>query len=409
MWNRKRQNLLLVVEIFVAFLIVVAVTVVGLHFGNNSLQPLGFSADDAWTVSVDRAAPRTPTDAQKDADRTLFTQVIREVDAVPGVEQTSTAFIGPYSWYTWGESIDLEDGPSIDVSSNRADDAFARLLSLNMRSGRWFSREDDAAGWEPIVINQKLATQIFGDVDPVGQMIVEGTSETPVPGGVGPGERRRKRVVGVIDDFRQFGELSAPSPVMFYRMSLDVPVERLELPEVLLLKVAPGTTAALEETIVSRMRTVAPGWSFSVQPVAAMRESMLREMIVPLVVVSIIAGALLLMVALGLTGVVWQNVTQRMREFGLRRAHGATAAQIGRQVIGELTVMTGFAVILGCLLLLQIPLLPLPPEIAVVPRQIFVLGVLVAAVAVFGVTILCAWYPSRLATKVPPSDALHYE
>jgi putative ABC transport system permease protein len=407
MWNRKRQNLLLVIEIFVAFLIVVGVSVVGLHFGNNSLQPLGFSADGVWTVFVNRAAPQNPSDAQKDADRMIFRHVMQEVHGVPGVEGAAAAFIGPYGWYTWGDSIDLENGPSIVVSGNRADDGFARLLALPLRSGRWFSREDDGVDWEPVVINRNLATRIFGDVDPVGRFIAEAPSAAAVPGE--SGQARRRRVVGVIDDFRQFGELSTPGPVMFQRMSLDVPVDRLHMPEVVLLKVAPGATAALEETIVRRMRDVAPGWSFSVQPVAAMRESMLRDMMVPLVVVSLIAGALLLMVALGLTGVVWQNVTQRMREFGLRRAHGATAASIGRQVIGELTVMTGFAVVLGCLLLLQIPMLPLPPEINVVPRPIFVLGVLVAAMAIFSVTILCAWYPSRLATRVPPADALHYE
>ena len=35
------------------------------------------------------------------------------------------------------------------------------------------------------------------------------------------------------------------------------------------------------------------------------------------------------MVALGLTGVVWQSVTQRIREFGLRRAKGATIVTSG--------------------------------------------------------------------------------
>ena len=47
-------------------------------------------------------------------------------------------------------------------------------------------------------------------------------------------------------------------------------------------------------------------------------------------VVGTIAGFLLLMVALGLTGVVWQSVTQRIREFGLRRAKGATIANVRR-------------------------------------------------------------------------------
>ena len=42
------------------------------------------------------------------------------------------------------------------------------------------------------------------------------------------------------------------------------------------------------------------------------------------------------MVALGLSGVVWQNVTQRTAEIGLRRAKGARIGDIHRQILGEL-------------------------------------------------------------------------
>ena len=46
---------------------------------------------------------------------------------------------------------------------------------------------------------------------------------------------------------------------------------------------------------------------------------------IPLAVVGTITAFLLMMVGLGLTGVVWQSVTQRIREFGLTqlRADGS--------------------------------------------------------------------------------------
>jgi putative ABC transport system permease protein len=157
------------------------------------------------------------------------------------------------------------------------------------------------------------------------------------------------------------------------------------------------------------LAAVAPGWSFGVQSLQARRESVVRQNLTPLLSVAVVAGALLLMVALGLTGIVWQSVTQRMREFGLRRAQGATAAAIGRQVVAELVVMSSFAIAVGCLLLAQIPLLPIPPDIMFIPRHIFAGGVGFAVLAVYALTMLCAWYPSRMATRVAPVDALHYE
>ena len=77
------------------------------------------------------------------------------------------------------------------------------------------------------------------------------------------------------------------------------------------------------------------------------------------------------MVALGLTGVVWQSVTQRIREFGLRRAKGATIANVRRQVLVEMVIMTSIALLAGVVLVAQLPLLPLPPDLRVVPARVF--------------------------------------
>lgn len=407
MWNRKRQNLLLMIELFVAFLVVVGVAVTALHFGYNSTRPLGFSADDVWSLEVNRGPGNGPPADALEGERALFRQVVAELSALSAVHQVSGAFTGPYRWYSWLTSLALEGRAPVMVSANRVDDAFRDVLDLDMIDGRWFSREDDAAaGWLPVVINRRLALDLFGDERAAGRIIPEAVERDPA---ATDRSGREKRVVGVVDDFRQFGELSTPSSVLFYRSTLDDPAERLELPDVLLLEVTPGTTAAFEELVLRRLRSVAPTWSFTIHPTPALRESMLREQTVPLVVVSIVAGAMLLMVALGLTGVVWQSVTQRMREFGVRRAQGASGAAVGRQVIAELVVMTSFAVAAGCVLLLQIPLLPLPRELAIVPRGVFVAGVALATAAVYSVTILCAWYPSRLASRVPPAEALRYE
>src|SRR5262249_38996297 len=76
-------------------------------------------------------------------------------------------------------------------------------------------------------------------------------------------------------------------------------------------------------------------------------EEKLQQYLYPAIAFGVVAGFLLLMVALGLTGVVWQNVTQRVREVGLRRAKGARIEDIHRQILGELAVMTSFALIVA--------------------------------------------------------------
>jgi putative ABC transport system permease protein len=60
---------------------------------------------------------------------------------------------------------------------------------------------------------------------------------------------------------------------------------------------------------------------------------------------------------MGLMGVLWQSVTRRTQELGLRRALGATASAVRNQVIGEIVVLTTIALLAGSVLFLQLPLL----------------------------------------------------
>ena len=160
---------------------------------------------------------------------------------------------------------------------------------------------------------------------------------------------------------------------------------------------------------MKRAQAVAHDWSFEVQTLETMREDKLRQYASPLMVVGTIAVFLLLMVALGLTGVVWQSVTQRIREFGLRRAKGATIPNVRTQVLVEMVIMTSIALLAGVVLVAQLPLLPLPSDLNIVPAGVFLASIAISVAAIYLLTLACGWYPSRLATKIQPAEALHYE
>ncbi len=81
-----------------------------------------------------------------------------------------------------------------------------------------------------MVVNRRLAREIFGDANPVGQIIAEERDpERPPPD---PNDKPEiKRVIGVVDEFRQNGELSAIGNYLFFRMRLDGPDPKAALPE----------------------------------------------------------------------------------------------------------------------------------------------------------------------------------
>src|SRR6185436_14479642 len=130
-------------------------------------------------------------------------------------------------------------------------------------------------------------------------------------------------------------------------------------PRALLVRVRPGTPAAFEEELTRRMQAVARDWSFEITPLEQMRTSAIHRTLTPLIVGGIVAFFLLLMVTLGLLGVLWQNLLQRTREIGLRRATGASRAEVHRQVLMEQILLTTLGVFLGTVLVAQIPILDL--------------------------------------------------
>jgi putative ABC transport system permease protein len=406
-WNRKRQNFLLTVEMFFSFLTLFGVVLVAAHYINNSRQPLGYEIDRVWSMSVDRKeSDQDP--AVKARHRQTYEQVLMALRDLPQVEAVGAAFTGPYANSNWGSGSRLAGGRDVDYGVNNATDSYAALLKIPIVEGRWFSREDDAATWTPVVVNRRLAREIFGDETAVGKVIQEEReADQPPPD---PKEKPTiKRVIGVVDDFRQNGELSSPGNYLFYRMRFDPPDPKAALPERIFIRLAPGTPAAFEETLVRKAMAAAGAWSFEVEPLDAMRVDKLREYTIPLMVVGTIAAFLLLMVGLGLTGVVWQSVTQRIREFGLRRAKGATIRSVRAQVLTEMMIMTSLALIVGIALIAQLPLLPLPSEMRVIPAPVFIGSIIVSVLAIYLLTLLCGWQPSRLATRIQPAEALHYE
>jgi putative ABC transport system permease protein len=406
-WNRKRQNFLLTVEIFCSFLTLFGVVLFGVQYANNARQPLGFDIDRMWSVTVDRKeSDKEP--AVKSRHRETYRQLFSALREMPEVEGVAGSFTGPYANSSWGSGVRLAGGREVNYGMNGVTDDFPELFHIPVVAGRWFSREDDATTWKPVVVNRRLAREIFGDADPVGQIIKEERD----PNGPAPDPNDKpeiKRVIGVIDEFRQNGELATAENYMFERMRLDDAEPKAGLPDRLYLRLRAGTPAAFEEALVKRAMAVAADWSFEVQPLDGMRRDKLRQYTLPLALLGTIAAFLLMMVALGLTGVVWQSVTQRIREFGLRRAKGATIANVRTQVLVEMVIMTSIAVLAGVFLVAQIPLLPIPRDLRLIPAAVFVASIVISAACIYLLTLACGWYPSRLATKIQPAEALHYE
>jgi putative ABC transport system permease protein len=399
-WNRKRINFLVTLEIFFSFLVIFAVIVFAVYYTDNYRRPLGFDYQNVWYIGVERRAGS----GDKDKPQQLETskRLLAALREFGEVESAAGVWGAPYSRGDWTSGRDdKKTGKSFHFGCNPVTDDLKDVLGLRMVGGRWFGKEDDGASYNPVVINRKLARDIFGDVDPVGKDISDPEDKIRV----------EQRVIGLIDDFRKNGEFAELSGYAIYRNDLTFkPGARGNIqgdpPRSLLIKVRPGTTAAFEEKLLARLQTEAKDWSFSIKPLVEMRANVFQEYLVPMAAFGLVAGFLLIMVGLGLTGVLWLNVTQRTKEMGLRRAKGATRRRIYKQILGELFIVTTIGLLVGTLVVVQFPLLDL---MGFASPEVYTASIFISLGLIYLLTTVCGLYPSLLATRIHPAEALHYE
>jgi putative ABC transport system permease protein len=391
MWNRKRRNFLLTVEIFFSFLVLFAVATMAISHFINYLKPLGFAYDNVWMVHLDIRSEFG--DSGRAGIRETLGQLEREMRSCNEVENVSWAAGNiPYTGSTWATSLDWE-GMKGDFDISLADDNFASVMNIPILEGRWFSREDDASAMTPVVITRKMRELIGEDRPVVGMTHTEKDDEYVV--------------VGVVPEYRHLGEFqgSMNRQGSYFQRSV-IHDTTSQIPEVALISVKSGTGIQFEETLTKRLSAIARDWNVRIETLADKRSAYIKDNLAGIGMFGIVAGFLVFNVALGLYGVLWYSISLRRGEVGLRRAVGADTGKISRQILSEALVMTTFALAVGIFFAAQTPILGFGLRI---DSAVYLFAMVCAAMFIYILVTSCALYPSWLAARIDPATALHEE
>ncbi|MFC5548562.1 ABC transporter permease [Massilia aerilata] len=395
-WKRKSRNLMLSLEILLAFAIVFGIAAFGVRNWQLYRETIGFDGADTWSVRLvlgdvpDEAIPAEVYDTLR-----------RGLLELPEVREVGFAAYSPYTMSTWTTSFKSpQTGASVNTSILEASDGVAAALGIKLVAGRWFNAQDNGQAVRPAVLNRRMAAAMFPGRQALGQQFTDKTSNDKGNGEV----PKTYRVIGLVEDFRNKGPLMAP--VNFVMTRFD-PLAGKSRVRVVLLKVAPGTPRGFEAELNRRLKLVRNDWAYEIAPLSAMRASVLKEQLVPFIVVSVIAAFMVAMVAFGLFGVLWQNTTRRIPEIGLRRAIGASAGDIYRQIIAEQLLLSSTAMVVGLVLLVQLPLTGALGE--GLGWGVFISAAGLSMGVIYLLSLLCALYPGWRASRLSPTEALHYE
>jgi len=398
-WNRRRNNGLIMVELFMSFLVLCVVLVIACNYLNNWRQPLGFEYANVWHLDLDMGNlalgedPRLDETWQQSEQFELMLRDLEEIETASPLDCNI-----PFTRSRWAY-INYHDGERIRVDYVQTSPRLPVVLGLELLAGRWLEPGDEELNWEPCVLTRNYAQTMFGDENPLGQTLPEYTRNgEPAEKDEGAEE---VRIVGVVENYRRYGELE-PSPCCDFRMHR----RDGRPPRDYLIKLQPGITAEFEENLLRTVQAVCPGWTVVSTPLERHRRDLLRGALFPLLGFSIIAGFLVLMVGMGLMGVLWLSVIRRTEELGVRRALGASSSTVQWQILGELLALTVLAISFGIVLYLQAPILQL---FGAVPWLAYLVALFLALIGIGLFVMLCGLYPSWLATRVQPAEALQYE
>jgi putative ABC transport system permease protein len=309
----------------------------------------------------------------------------------------SIAFVVIDEW----TNADIEfEGRRLAATSVRGRNAdWPSIEGGRINAGRSFTHLEDAANAHVVVINTKLAENLFGNRDPMNRRIK--ISGLPYD------------VVGIYEPPpRLFGDGDQPMVMMphgTFQKDLQY------WPGWMDMFVVPEDSVSLERAMddvvmsMRSMRGLRPGQKNNFDAVSqdVYVQAINSFTLVARVLMFALSTVGLMVGGIGVVAIMMISVTERTREIGVRKALGATKREVMWQFLVEAATLTLVGGVVGMIFGWGIAILMhnFTPVPAYVPLGSIILALSAAAVTglLFGI------YPASKAARLDPVEALRYE
>ena len=409
---------LVAAQLAIGFVMVNAALLLAASYSRVMNQETNFATDEVLVASLSLAGPAYDA---RDQRRAFLEEVVSRTRALPGVTRAAVTSKLPLNGGTNGGVLVREQVFDPDVQQNWiehsfVDEEYHTAMGIPLLSGRLFDRrdlEEAAAAAEareaeqaqdpeaeappmevPILVNRTMAEEKWPNANPLGE-IVRPSSET---------EYYRARVVGVVEDVRQWGAEREPIGEMYFPHTAELwgPIWAN-----LVVRASgdPVTLVPALRQVVHEVDDQIPvGTPFTMAQ--ALRNATASRRFSMMLVGMFAATALLLIVA-GTYGVVAFSVSQRVHEVGVRMALGADRGRVMRLFMRRATwlfVPGLFLGLIGSMSAAGLTRSRVYGISALSPTYLVAAGVIMLLVGVAATAI-----PVVRATRVDPLEALRAE
>lgn len=379
------RDLLLVTQIAVCALLVTAslVAVRGLIRAVHS--NFGFTQQQTMIADFD-----LKMSGYSDAQAVVFQRRVLDIASrLPGVTNAGYSSVLPLDIQERDNFV-YRDGTTDFRPPNRVADAMVYSISPGylgaagtaLRAGRDFTWHDDANAPSVAIVNATMARQIFGSVpNALGGSYLES-------------DRKRYRVIGVVEDGKYRTLTETPAAAMFHPSA-----QKPGGTTVLVVRSARPAeeTAHAMETMLSEMDRALP---FTLQTWTQRLNSALFPARVASIALGVMGGLGAMLAITGIFGMASYAVSKRLRELGIRIALGAQRRDVLKTALGRCVQMLVIGSAVGLLLGVAASRVLALVVYQASSQDPLILGGVVIAMALLG--LLAALAPARRAMSIDP-------
>ena len=358
-------------------------------------------------VLVTRMALAPATLANPGQMRAAWQDVLDRARRVPGVQ--SVAMVDTVSMregnnqlgYWTTADVPPENKRPIALATSVTPD-YLKVMGISLRQGRFFDDHDRMGQELVVVIDDVLAQHAFGGKEPVGKRLwVPEMSPDPV------------RVVGVVGHVRYWGLASddqAQVRAQFYYPFAQVPDSLLRRWSELMSIAVPTSSPPLNavEPLRRELRSATGDQAlYEVRTMEQLASGTLARHRFLLLLFGIFAGLALLLACIGIYGVLAYLTGQRVPEFGVRIALGASAGDVMRLVLRQSLGMIFAGVGVGILAALAAGRLLGPLVDGMRPTEPSTFAIMIPILV--ATALFASFLPARRASRIDPMSALRQE
>jgi putative ABC transport system permease protein len=390
----RLRNGLVVAQIAIALVLLTGAALTAKSFWNLVQVSPGFRTEHVLTARVSLPASRYP-DVQRIS--VFQSKLLERVRNMPGIQSAGLTAYLPLSGDDNGWAFFIEGRPPLPigvynmVKYRPVSSGYFETIGIPLLRGRDFTTADTESAPQVVVINDTMARAYWGQNNPVGQRLRFGG---PTP----------RTIIGIVGDVHHEGLDGEPKAEMY------VPFTQIPSPErrptiVVRAAIDPAAiTAGLRNAVSGIDRGLPLDEVETMEQLISASVGQPRFRTILLAAFSILALGI---ASVGIYGVMSYLVSQRIAEFGIRLAVGATQGDVLRLVLRQAALLIAAGLSLG--LLGSAMLARLITGLLYGVRALDPLTFVAASLLLSAVALLASYIPAQRVTTIDPLTALRYE